>query len=304
MGRAGFKGLSMSKEEKKGMILALLGGTGWGLSGTCGQFLFSYSDIKPLTVTIYRLFFSGLLLILINAVKHPQNMFSVFKSWKNTAHLVIYAVFGVGLCQLSYLSAIRYSNSGTATVLQSSGIILVFIVTAIMQKKAPKASEYGCLALIMIGVFLLATHGNIHQLQLSDKALFWGGMAALAVALYSLLQGNLMKRFGTSLILGYAMLIGGILLYLFSGDARVLTDTRPITFLSIAFIVIVGTAFGFTFYLSGVSLCGAKKASMLSSIEPVVATLSSALFLGTVFTGMDLAGFASVILGCILITAL
>lgn len=294
----------MSKEEKKGMILALLGATGWGVSGTCGQFLFSYSDVEPLTVTIYRLIFSGLLLIIINAFEHPQGMSGVFKDWKTAVHLVIYAIFGVGLCQVSYLSAIKYSNSGTATVLQSSGIIIVFIVTAIMQEKAPKIAEYGCLAVIMVGVFLLATHGDIHHLQLSNKGLFWGGLAALAVALYTLLQGNLMIKYGTSLILGYAMLIGGVLLFIFSADARILTDTRPITILAIAFIVIVGTAFGFTFYLSGVALCGAKKASMLSSIEPVAATLSSALFLGTIFSGMDILGFASVILGCTLLTVL
>lgn len=294
----------MTKDEKKGIIFALLGGTGWGLSGTCGQFLFSYSDASPRTVTIYRLIFSGLLLILINIIEHPQGMFDVFKSWKTTLHLVIYGVFGVGLCQLSYLSAVKYSNSGAATVMQSSGIILVFIVASIMQKKAPKKSEYGCLALIMAGVFLIATHGDIRHLQLSKQGLFWGGMAALAVALYTLLQGNLMKKYGTSLILGYAMLIGGLILFAISGEERILTDTRPITLLSIAFIVTVGTAFGFSFYLSGVALCGPKKASMLSSIEPVVATLTSALFLHTVFMGMDILGFASVILGCTLLTAL
>ena len=294
----------MTSKEKKGILYALLGGTGWGLSGTCGQFLFSYSDALPLTVTIYRLIFSGLLLIVINLISHPQGMLDIFKDWKTVLHLVIYAVFGVGLCQLSYLSAIRYSNSGTATVLQSSGIILVFIIASIMQHKAPRAVEYLCLALVMAGVFLLATHGEVRHLYLSKEGLFWGAAAAIAVALYTLLPGKLMPRFGTSLVLGYAMLIGGLILFAFSGDARILTDTRPVTLMCIAFIVTVGTALGFGFYLTGVGLCGAKKASMISSIEPVVATLSSFLLLHTAFMPMDLAGFASVILGCVLLSAL
>jgi len=294
----------MTAKEKKGIIFALLGGTGWGLSGTCGQFLFSYSDAAPLTVTIYRLIFSGLLLIAINLVRHPRGMLDIFKDWKTVIHLVIYGVFGVGLCQLSYLSAISYTNSGTATVLQSSGIILVFIIASIMQHKAPRGLEYLCLALVMGGVFLLATHGDISHLYLSDEGLFWGAAAAVAVALYTLLPGKLMGRFGTSLVLGYAMLIGGLVLFAVSGDARILTDTRPVTLLSIAFIVIVGTAMGFGFYLTGVGLCGPKKASMISSVEPVVATLTSFLFLHTSFMPMDLAGFASVILGCVLLSAL
>ncbi len=293
----------MTSDEKKGIMFALLGGTGWGLSGTCGQFLFSYSSAQPQTVTIYRLIFSGLLLIVFNLIRHPQGMLDIFKDWRTVLHLIIYGIFGVGLCQLSYLSAIRYSNSGTATVLQSAGIIFVFIIASIMQKKAPKPVEYICLALIMAGVFLLATHGDPSHLQLSREGLFWGGAAAVAVALYTLLQGNLMKKFGTSLVLGYAMVIGGLVLFAVSGDARVLTDTRPVTLLAIAFIVVVGTAIGFGFYLSGVALCGPKKASMLSSIEPVVATLTSFLFLHTVFLPMDLMGFAAVLTGCILLSA-
>lgn len=292
----------MTSKEKKGVVFALLGGTGWGLSGTCSQFLFSYSDASPLTVTIYRLIFSGLLLIAINLIRQPKGMTDIFKDWKTVVHLVIYAVFGVGMCQLSYLSAISYSNSGTATVLQSSGIILVFIISSIMQRKAPKKLEYLCLALIMAGVFLLATHGDISHLYLSREGLFWGAAAAVAVASYTLLQGKLMTRFGTSLVLGYAMLIGGLVLFAVSGDARILTDTRPVTLLSIAFIVTVGTALAFSLYLMGVGLCGAKKASMISSIEPVVATLTSFLFLHTTFMPVDLAGFAAVITGCVLLS--
>ncbi|MDT3390495.1 MAG: DMT family transporter [bacterium] len=294
----------MTAKEKKGIIFALLGGTGWGLSGTCGQFLFSYSDAAPLTVTIYRLIFSGLFLILFNLIRHPQGMLDIFKDWRTVVHLIIYGVFGVGLCQLSYLSAISYTNSGTATVLQSSGIILVFIIASIMQHKAPRGLEYLCLALVMGGVFLLATHGDTSHLYLSKEGLFWGAAAAVAVALYTLLPGKLMSRFGTSLVLGYAMLIGGLVLFAVSGDARILTDTRPVTLLAIAFIVIVGTAMGFGFYLTGVGLCGPKKASMISSIEPVVATLTSFLFLHTTFMPIDLAGFASVILGCVLLSAM
>ena len=293
----------MTSDEKKGIVLALAGATGWGLSGTCGQFLFSYSSVAPLTVTIYRLIFSGILLILIGLFTHPKGMPDVFRDWKTILHLVFYSVFGVGLCQLSYLSAIRYSNSGTATVLQSAGIVLVFIIVSIMQRKAPKPFECICLVLVTGGVFLLATHGDPSHLQLSREGLFWGLAAAVAVALYTLLPGKLMERFGTIPILGYAMLIGGLLLFIFSGDQRILTDTRPITILSMAFIVTVGTAMGFGCYLSGVRLCGARKASMLSSLEPVVATLTSFLFLHTVFMPMDLAGFAAVLLGCILLSA-
>lgn len=293
----------MTTQEKKGIFYSLIGGTAWGLSGTCGQYLFSYSDIAPRTVTIYRLMGSGLLLILMNLITNRKHMLDSLKDWKKVVHIIIYGIFGVGLCQLSYLSAIKYSNSGTATVLQSSGIILVFAISSIQLKKKPKFKEYLCLVLIMLGVFLLATHGNISQLVISKEGLFWGGMAALAVVLYTLLPGNLMKEFGTAMILGYSMFVGGIVMFAISGDYRVLTDTRPVTLLCILFIIAIGTAFAFTLYLKGVQLCGAKKASMLSCAEPIVATLSSWLLLGTPFVAMDFLGFAVAITGVVLLSA-
>lgn len=293
---------AVSKDNRNGIILSLVGGTAWGLSGSCSQYLFSYSAIEPRTVTIYRLMGSGLLLMLINLLTNRRRMTEVFRKPGTVMHLIVYAIFGVGLCQLSYLSAIKYSNSGTATVLQSSGIILVFIVTCMMERKAPHIKELSCLLLIMAGVFLLATHGNVKQLVLSREGLFWGAMAALAVALYTLLPGSMMKRFGTSMVLGYAMFIGGIVLFLISPGQRAITDTRPVTILCILFIIAVGTALAFTLYLKGVQLCGPEKASMLSCAEPIVATLTSWLLLGTQFAPMDFAGFFLAILGVVLLS--
>ena len=31
----------------RGIICTLAGGIGWGFSGACGQYLFSYQDVRP-----------------------------------------------------------------------------------------------------------------------------------------------------------------------------------------------------------------------------------------------------------------
>jgi len=59
-------------------------------------------------------------------------------------------------------------------------------------------------------------------------------------------------------------------------------------------VVIAGTLLAYTLYLQGVADVGAVRASMLSSVEPVSATVISVLWLGTSFQWIDLVGFVCI----------
>ena len=63
----------------------------------------------------------------------------------------------------------------------------------------------------------------------------------------------------------------------------------------LAAFVVVGTFAAFALYLHGVSVVGSVEGSLLGAVEPVSATVFSALWLGTAFTGSDLAGCALMI---------
>lgn len=63
-------------------------------------------------------------------------------------------------------------------------------------------------------------------------------------------------------------------------------------------LVVIGTICGYGFYLHGVSIVGSVKGSLLGAIEPVSATVLAALWLGTAFTGYDVAGM---VLMCIMV---
>ena len=67
-------------------------------------------------------------------------------------------------------------------------------------------------------------------------------------------------------------------------------------------IIVVGTFAAFALYLHGVSIVGSVKGSLLGAIEPVSATLFSALWLGTAFSGADWAGFVLMIAMIFLVT--
>lgn len=97
------------------------------------------------------------------------------------------------------------------------------------------------------------------------------------------------------------MLIGGIFLFFLFGywNYEITFDMAMI--LGVGAIVVIGTALAFTLYLQGVSDIGSVKASMIACVEPVSATVISALWLGTKFTVIDVAGLLAILAAVLLL---
>ena len=62
----------------KGIIFTLIGGSLWGFSGVCGQYLFQIKNIDPQWLSAWRLFASGLMILIFLIPKEKKNVFNVF----------------------------------------------------------------------------------------------------------------------------------------------------------------------------------------------------------------------------------
>ena len=96
------------------------------------------------------------------------------------------------------------------------------------------------------------------------------------------------------LVTGWAMLLGGAAMALISRVWSIPVQLDVYGWLAVGGVVIAGTLLAYTLYLQGVADVGAVRASMLASVEPVSATVISALWLGTRFQWIDLLGFAAI----------
>ena len=139
------------------------------------------------------------------------------------------------------------------------------------------------------GIFLVATQGNIHALSISPKGLIMGMLLAITTCFYGVLPGPLLKKYPAESVCAWAMLIGGGVLAVFLRPWRIEAH--------LDMIVIVGflTIFPFCLYLAAVKYAGSVYAGLLSSVEPVAATIVAAIFLGTAFPAIDILGFALVL---------
>ena len=277
----------------RGTILTLIGGTLWGFSGTCGQFLLQTKGLSSNWLVPIRLFLAGFLLLLIC---YWQNRNRIFHIWKrDAAGILIFGIFGMSMCQYTYFTAIGASNAGTATVLQYIGPVLILVYLSLKNKRLPRPTELLAISLAVFGTFLLATHGNLRSMVLSREALFWGLSSAVALAIYTVQPGRLLEQYGSAVVTGWGMLIGGVMLGMIFRPWTMEVSVDGQVMAGMAAVVIIGTIIAFSCYMEGIRCVGPKKGSLFASIEPVSATVFSVVWMHVSFGMMDLIGFACII---------
>ena len=289
-------------KKNLGALITIAAGILWGFSGACGQYIFERFPIEPAHLTSIRMLSAGVILCCIGFVTDKKNMLGIWKVKTDYIKLIIFAVFGIMASQLTYMTAISYTNSGTATILQYIGPVLVMIASCAMQKRLPTARESLAIFLVIIGTFFIATHGNISNMIINTSGLIWGLLAAVALALYTLIPGNITKQYSSITITGYGMLLGGIVLAVLSQAWKVQLSSDFRFLAAFAGIVIFGTVLTFTLYLKGITMVGPVTASMLASVEPVSAAAFMIVWLKVPFHYMDLIGFSCILITIFLLT--
>lgn len=280
----------------KGVFCGLFSGACWGFSGTVGQYLFSQKQMDPNWLTVVRMLISGGILLSVAAVKKDPGLREIWKERKSAVSLLLFAVFGLMMVQYSYMMTISQSNSGTATALQYLGQALILLFVCISGRRMPTVRELLALLFAMAGVFLLTTHGKPGNLALSPNALFWGLISAVAVMIYTLSPVGLIHRFGSTTVIGYGMLIGGVLSFFLLRWWTLSVTLDGAATLALAVIILVGTVLAFSMYLQSAADIGGVRAGLLSCTEMIVAPIASALWLRTSFHAADFVGFALMIL--------
>lgn len=285
----------------KGTLLTVVAGIAWGLSGTSGQYLMAHG-ISALVLINLRLLIAGGILMLLAYATAKDKILVFLKDRKSLLSLLIFALIGLFLNQFAYLSAIQETNAGTATVLQYVCPVGILIYSCIKDRVAPTLGEIVSIIFAIGGTFLIATHGQLDQLSMTPAGLFWGLFSALTYALYIILPIALIKKWGSSLVIGVGMVIAGLVALPFTGILQADIPTSLDFLLAFAGIILIGTVFAYTAFLKGASLIGPVKSSLLASIEPISAIFFAFLIMNEQFYPIDFLGMAMILFAVTLIS--
>ena len=294
-------GTASRKHFAFGVFCTLLGGTLWGFSGACLQKLLGAYDISPLFVTMVRMVGSGIVFLIMLLITRREDLKAIFSDPRMVGRFVFFGVFGLFFCQFTYIMTIEYTNAGTATVLQCTGTIFIMLLSCILARRLPYLRDFIGLILAVTATVLIATQGDLTTLSVPLEGLVWGLLCGLTVMTYVMYPKKLFAQWGSLPVTGLGMLFGGIMAALLYCAGPLYGQPLEIPALDgegillFALVVVLGTIAAFALYLHGVSIVGSVKGGLLGTIEPVSATVICAVWLGTVFTGYDIAGLIMMI---------
>ncbi|MFS9375349.1 DMT family transporter [Streptococcus infantis] len=278
----------MNKYQKnifKGTIYSLLSGLIWGICGILGEYFFSHYQVSSGWITSMRLLVAGSFVIVLSSIKLQSQLFEIWKNRNNYLPFLAYAILGIFSVQFFFYLCVEYSNATTATILQFISPVFILLYNRIIYKK--KASKKAILYVLtaMIGVFLMATKGDLSKLSITPLALLTGLLSALGVMFNVILPQRFAKKYGFVPTVGWGMIIAGLFSNFLYPVYKISFQVDAISICICLTIAFLGTAFAFFLSMKAVSLVSPLVVSVVSASEPLSSAILSVLFLGMVLDG-------------------
>ena len=212
----------------------------------------------------------------------------------------MFGLLGLIPVQYCYFEAIKYGDASIATILQFIGPFFILFYLTIVKRQAPRRIEVICTIIAFIGVFILATHGNINHLAITPQVLFWGLLSAIGVATNTLIPKSLIHEFSPTAVTGWGLLIAGVGLFIIHPHVSA-SILAPQAIVPLLCVLVIGTIIPFQLFTSALRYVKATTASMLDAFEPISATIGSILVFNMHFYLADMIGSVLIILAVILL---
>lgn len=283
--------------RSKGILLIVLGSILWGATGPMMEWVLNNTNLSVSFFLTVRLITAGICILLFLLIT-GQRVFLIWKDISWLKQLVVFGVLGMLGVQYTFVAAIEASNASIATLLQFLGP--VYIILFLSWKNRIFPPKYQVIGIIgtLIGLFLLLTNANVSILLISREALLWGLAVGIAFSIYTVYPARLMKEWGVLVVVGWGMLIGGIVLALvtqiWKTDEWVHLAAYPISIIVII-IILIGTI-AFILFLSSMKYITAVETSILSSIEPLTAMIISVFWFNQILGAWQYIGVVIMLL--------
>lgn len=284
-----------SRQIVLGVLAALFGGTFWGFSGTAASILFDNYHVETTWLMSMRLLGSGALFMVYIMVFARDSLKKLLSRPRHLVTLAGFAVFGMITNQLFYLLAVRITNPGTATVMQCLQIVIIMVHSCITGRRLPRRREVLGTVLAFLGTLLIATGGDPTTLSIPPMGLVTGVLCAVGGACIAIIPAKILPEYGSMTVTGVSMFGAGIGMSIFVRPWENVPAMDATGWFVLALLTVVGSFLAYSLYMQGVKEIGSVRAGLIGTVEPLSATVTSVIFLGTVFLPTDLIGFALII---------
>jgi len=264
----------------------------WGSIGIAGRIAFR-QGVVPLEAAFLRalIAFAGVLAIVLATDPRLLRV--------RPADLILFAAFGlvsIAAFFFVYLYAISRTTVATAAILLYTAPAFVIVLSALLFGEPLTRRKAAAVALAFAGCVLVVRGYDPRSLRLNLPGVLAGLASGLTYALYSIFGKTALRRYPPVTALAYALGFGTVIL----GAAAIsLGAVRlahpPAAWSSLVYLALVTTLAAQWLYLAGLHRVEAGRASLVATLEPVVAAVFGYVFLGERLEGWQILGGALVL---------
>lgn len=216
------------------------------------------------------------------------------------SQLALYGLIGVALFYWTYTNAIIQTSVTMAVVLLYTAPAFVTLIAWRVWREPLTGPKGIALVSAFVGCALVARAYDLTQLSGNWIGIFFGLGAGLTYALFTVFSKQVGKQFAPFTALTFELFFGAV----FLAFAQTPNDFAPLSAHPDAWIFLLALVFGPTlgsiwFFTAGLRSVPASNASILATIEPVIASALAFVFLGERLEPLQLIGGAMVIGGAI-----
>jgi drug/metabolite transporter (DMT)-like permease len=269
----------------------------WGTTATLARFVFRDHRVPPLTVVELRLCFALLLLLPWLIWRGPRLLQVPRKDW---GYFLVLGLFGVAAVQGSYYYSIAKLGVGLAILLQYLAPSLIVLHHLARGGRVGARTATAVAAAVTGTAFLV---GGVDAVALRARPIDWvvGFSSALAFAFYIVYSKRGLARHAPETVLFHTFLIAALVWAIVTPPWRILAAGYPPSLWALFLALGVGsTLVPFALFYAGLRRLPATATGIVATLEPVVAVLSAALFLGEGLRAWQWLGAALVLLAAAL----
>lgn len=279
-------------------ILTVLGAACWGLIGLFIAPLYERGFSAWDVVAIRGTLTFSLLILFMGIFKRKQ----LRTRLKDHLFFAGAGILSMALFNFFYFEAFSQSNLSIAVTLLYTGPLFVAILARIFFKEPLTMRKGWALIFAITGCAFVVGLLPFNQTSISLTVVLLGVLSGFCYALYSIFTKPLTKRYSALTITTYTFLYTSIFMLLTSDLPKKvhLFSYGDVWFWSLL-LALVATFAAYVLYTTGLAHLEASKASILATVEPIVAVVTGVLFLGDRLIGWQILGIAFVIYSSILV---
>jgi drug/metabolite transporter, DME family len=264
-------------KDFKGYVLVMGASLFWGASATAAKFLLN-RHLDTLIIVQTRVTFACLLLLpYLFATQRDVLRIRMRDLWQ----FALLGIIGVAGSNFTYYFAIKESTVATAILIQYTAPLLVMGYAAYSGEEKVTSLKLSAAGISLLGCFLAVGAYNLSLLHISPLGLVSAISSVFTWAFMNVYTRHLLQRYRLWTVMFYAIASASAFWLIVQPPWIVAGHALPpdvwggLIVLSIFSILIPHSL-----YFSGLRSIVASRAIITSTLEPVIAILTAALFLG------------------------